>query len=229
MVFMNAKKRNKPIIMFLVGMISLGLLMSVSVYFMGDYSGSANTAANNAAPGSAEAKAVQDFQQGMTLIQQQQADEAQKKFADAKSGFEEVLKKDPNNVQVLGDLATTYFYMNNADKAIETVKKALEINPDFTTARLNYGIYLAYGKNNTADAIKELEQIKKGDFNYDQAQKLIGDISQLSTQPLLPPKGNNASSIPAKPDAPASQTADPTTGKTYNEGDPLPENHPKID
>lgn len=229
MVFMNAKKKNKTIVIFLVAAISLGLLMSVSVYFMGDYSGSSNVAVNNLPPGSAESKAVQDFQQGMALVQQKKDADAQKKFESARSGFEEVLKKDPNNVQTLGDLATTYFYMNNVDKAIETVKKALEINPDFTTARLNYGVYLAYGKNNTGDAIKELEKVKKGDFNYDKAQQMIGEISKLSTQPLLPPKDNNASSVPAQPDAPPAST-DPTTGNsTINEGDPLPPNHPKID
>lgn len=223
MVFMNARKRNKTLIMILVGAISVGLLMSVSMYFMGaDYS----TGTSGLAPGSVEAKAVQDFQQGMTLIQQNKIEDAQKKFTSAKAGFEEALKTNPQNVQVLGDLATTHYYMGNADNAIETVQKALEINPDFTTARMNYGIYLAYGKNNTADAIKELEKIKKGDFNYDQAQRLIGEISNISPQlPLLP--GNNASAPTDQNSSEAGGGVNPFTG--LEEGSELPPNHPNID
>lgn len=227
MVFMNARKKNKTFIMFLVAAISVGLLLSVSMYFVGaDYSAPGN--ASNVAPGSPLGIALQNFEQGGTLMQQGKTEDAKKKLAAAQTGFEEVLKSDPKNYQVLGDLATTYYYMGNPDKAIETVKKALEISPNFTTARLNYAIYLAYGKNNAIEAINELEKIQKGDFNYNQAQQMIGEISKLSTQPLLPPNGN-ASSIPPKPDAPP-VSEDPTTGKTpINEGDQLPPDHPKID
>lgn len=236
MVFMNARKKNKTIIMFLVGLISVGLLLSVSMYFIGaDYSTPSNAAGVD--PNTKLGAALQNFSQGGTLKQQGKTEEAIKKLTAAKVGFEEVLKTDSKNYQVLGDLATTYFYLGDADKAIETVKKALEISPSFTTARMNYAIYLAYGKNNPTEAIKELEKIKKGDFNYDEARQRIGEISKMSSQPLLPPNGNNvsapanqdSSSAPAKQDAPASTGVDPTTGKsTIEEGAELPANHPKF-
>lgn len=238
MVFMNARKNNKTIIAILVGALSLGLLLSVSLYFQGG----STSAGGNAVSGPL-GQALQDFNQGGTLMQQGKTAEATKKLNAAKTGFEEILKTDPKNFQVLGDLATTYFYLNNADKAIETVKKALEISPSFSPARLNLGIYLAYGKNNPTEAVNELKKIQKGDSNYGQAQQMISEIGQLqntlppssgSTLPpnsgsTLPPQNGGA---PAQNGAPAQgdTKADPTTGKTtINEGDPIPPNHPKVD
>lgn len=239
MVFMNARKRNKTIIAFLVGALSLGLLLSVSMYWQG---GSTTSTGGTTVSGPL-GQALQDFNQGGSLMQQGKAAEAQKKLNAAKNGFEQVLKTEPKNYQVLGDLATTYFYLNNADKAIETVKKALEISPSFAPARLNLGIYLAYGKNNPTDAITELKKVQKGDASYGRAQQLISEIGQL--QKTLPPSSgstlppNSGSTLPpqnggapAQNGAPAQgeTKSDPTTGKTdIKEGDTLPPNHPKID
>lgn len=198
MVFMNARKQNKTIIMLVVGFVSIGLLLSVSLYFMPSGYSTPN-AGTQVTGGSAEDTAVQNFQQGMSLIQQGKNADAQKKLALAKTQFEEVIKKDAKNVQSLGDLATVYYYLGDPDKAIETVKKALEVNANFTTARLNYGVYLAYGKNNTKDAIAELKKVPKGDFNYDKAQQMITEINQINIpkNTLPAPAGNN---VPAGQD-----------------------------
>lgn len=237
MVFMNARKRNKSIIVFLVGALSLGLLLSVSMYWQG-----ATTTTNGAPVSGPLGQALQDLNQGGTLMQQGKQAEAQKKFNSAIKAFEEILKTDPKNFQVLGDLATAYFYSNNPDKAIETAKKALEISPNFGPARLNLGIYLAYGKNNPTDAISELKKVQKGDSSYGRAQELITEISQQqktlppSSGSTLPPNSGSTSpqngGTPAQNSVPAQGESkeDPTTGKTsIKEGDPLPPNHPKVD
>ena len=224
MVFMNAKKKNKTIIAVLVGALSLGLLLSVSLYWQGG--GSATTTTGSGAPVTGQlGQALDDFNQGGTLMQQGKQADAQKKLNAAKTGFEAILKTDPKNYQVLGDLATTYFYLNNTDKAIETAKKALEISPNFGPARLNLGIYLGYGKNNPTEAIAELKKVQKGDPSYGKAQEIIAELGQM--QKALPPSSgstlppNAGSTVPPKNDSAPTQNGaatqgekqtDPTTG-----------------
>lgn len=191
MAFMNARNRNKTITIIMVGLISVGLLASVSIgYWGGSFSTPSSNAANTTS-GSTEYLATQDFETALTLIQKGKSDEAGKRLTSAIEGYEEVLKKTPNNIQVLGDLATAYFYMGNTDKAIELAKKALTIQPKYSTVRVNYAKYLFYGKNNSAEALKELKKIEKGDVNYQEAQSLIADINKAPQGNTLPPQGNS--------------------------------------
>ena len=128
MAFMNARKRNKNLTMVLVALISAGLLLSVSLgYFTGFSTPSVVPDVSTPIAGSGESAAIQKFQSGSSLLEQGKTDEALKFFEEARKGFEEVVKNDPNNIQSLGDLATTYFYLGDADKAIETANKALAI------------------------------------------------------------------------------------------------------
>jgi tetratricopeptide (TPR) repeat protein len=188
MVFMNARKRNKTLTYVIVAFVSVGLLMSVSLYWTGgsSYSGSTGTGS------STENVANTDFESAMNLISQGKSKEAGEKFVVAISGYEEALKSTPNNYVVMGDLATSYYYTGNTDKAIEIVKKSLAIRPDFSQARLNYAIYLQEGKKNTVAAIQELEKIGKNDTNYSRAQEFISRFKASGLPPQtgvkLPPK-----------------------------------------
>ena len=191
MAFMNARKRNKRIIIIFVVLISVGLLgttIPMGFSYIGDYLGSSNQGTAGLS-GSTEDRAVQDYIEGVNLMEQQKPDAAGKKFASAIKGFEKVLESDPGNLPVLGDLATTYFYSGNVDKAVYFAEKALEIEPKYTTVRLNYARYLFYGKNDADNAIKQLEQIEEGDTYYQDAQRLKQEIESANTQPPLP-QGN---------------------------------------
>lgn len=190
MAFMNAKKRNKTIIWILVAFVSLGLLASVSFTYLGTaiINSNTNSGSTGVSSGSPEYLADQDFDAAMNLLQQNKLDDAGKKFDSAIKGYEEVLKKDPNNIQVLGDLATSYFYIGNTDKAIELAKKTLAIRPDYSLVRINYSKYLFYGKNDSVEALNQLKQIGKDDVNYQEAQSMIDEINKSQS---LPPKGNS--------------------------------------
>lgn len=190
MAFMNARKRNKTLTVVLVGLISAGLLVSVSIgYFTGFSSTPSVPSTQTPLPGSGESVAVQNFNTGGTLLSQGKNEEAMKFFEEARKGFEEVVKQDPKNIQSLGDLATTYFYLGQTDKAIETANKALAIEPKFSTVRLNLARYLFYGKNNSFGALNELKQIDQKDVNYNNAQQLIAEInsSQNTNSPSPSP------------------------------------------
>lgn len=56
--------------------------------------------------------------------------------------WEKALELAPEDEQVAGDLATSYFYSGDSEKAIETARAAIELNPDYATVWYNLGIYL---------------------------------------------------------------------------------------
>ncbi len=202
MAFMNARKRNKVMTYIIVGFVSAGLLLSVSLYWTG---GSFSGSGGSGSTVSTEYLANQDFEAALKLLGQGKSKDAANKFASAIQKYEEVLKTTPDNILVLGDLATSYHYTGNTDKAIELVKKALEINPDFSTARMNYAIYLFEGKQNKEEAIKELGKIGKEDPNYQRAQELIASFNNSSTLPssqsggTLPPPPQSGAPLPPPP------------------------------
>jgi len=209
MAFMNARKRNKTLTYVIVAFVSVGLLLSVSLYWAGS-SGSTNY--SNGSASALETAAVQDFSAGDQLRQQGKTADANKKFADAISKFEEVLKADPNNIQVMGDMATAYFYSGKTDKAIETARQTLKVNPNYTTVRMNLAIFLS-DQNKTTEAINELKQVPKSDPDYQKAQDLL---QQLSTSGNLPPQGGGAPPQNLPPEgstqAPPSENAPPLQG-----------------
>lgn len=87
--------------------------------------------------------------------------------------FNETLQFKPDSKETLGDLATAYFYSKQVDQAIASVEKALKIDPGFLPALMNYGIYLADGKGDYKNAVKQWEKIPAGTPQYDQAQSMI--------------------------------------------------------
>ena len=200
MAFMNAKKRNKRIIIVFVILISVGLLgttIPMGFSYIGDYVNN-NGGSSGAVSGSVEDRAVQDYAAGVGFLEQGDVDAANKKFASAIKGFEEVLEGEPQNLPVIGDLATTYFYSGNVDKAVYLAKKALEIEPKYSTVRINYARYLFYGKNDADEAINQLNQIEEGDINYEAAQQFIQEIE--SANKALPPIPQNNQQQPEIPE-----------------------------
>ena len=180
MAFMK-KKHNKYFLWIMVALISIGLVGPLSISWLTS-SPLQSQAGTGVAASGAEAKGNAYYQEAADLMGKNKAKEAGQKFGQAIAEYESVVKTNPNNTAVLGDLATSYFYTGKTDKAIETVKKALDIDPNFTTARLNYAIYLGDGKGQTREAIKELQKIKSGDPNFDRAKELINTFSK----PALP-------------------------------------------
>ncbi len=210
MAFMNARKRNKMMTYVLVGLISVGLLASVSIYWT---SGSSYSGTPNTTGVSVEAQAVQDFSDGSALLGQSGKEkEGQEKLTSAIKGFEQVLKKNPKNLPVLGDLATANFYMGNVDKAIELANQALKIDPNYSVVRVNLARYLFYGKNNGDAAAAELKKIAKSDSFYQNAQDLLSEINKAPKGQSLPSQGSpQGSTLPAQGNSlpPQGQTLPP--------------------
>lgn len=181
MAFMNRKKPNKMVLWIIVVFISIGLLGTVGGWMFSPGSYNSVTPSVPAGSGS-EAKGNSYFTQAFDKLSRENYKDADKLFKDAIAEYEKALKETPDNKAVLGDLATAYFYTGNTDKAIDLVKKALEIDPNFSQARYNYAIYLGDGKKDYLGAIKELQKIKSSDPKYKDAQNLIQSFTQAMTQ-----------------------------------------------
>jgi len=67
-------------------------------------------------------------------------------FADAIKWYEQALALDPKNVNVSTDLAVSYYYTNQPDRALAQFDVSLGVDPRHTKTLLNQGIVRAFGK-----------------------------------------------------------------------------------
>src|SRR5262249_39595763 len=74
------------------------------------------------------------------------------RYPDAITWYGEALKLQPNDADVSTDLGVSYYYTNQADKALEQFQKSLQINPTHVKTLLNIGVVKAFGKQDLAGA-----------------------------------------------------------------------------
>ncbi len=191
------KLSNNSMVVFIAILIAAGLLGSTLVFSfsgaIGGGRGAANTPQTSEAlikqyqetlksnPGdlkTRESLGVEYFTLGTTNLNSQKPAEGQKQLKLAIAEFEKVLEKNPNNAPVLGDLATSYFYTGNTDKAIENARKALVVDPNLAPARMNLGIYLA-SKQQYAQAIEELKKVPAGTQEETRAKDMIKQYQEI--------------------------------------------------
>ena len=81
------------------------------------------------------------------------------KYADAAKWYEASLQIAPSNPDVSTDLAVSYYYSNQTDKALEQFQKSLAADPKHTKTLLNLGIVRAFGKQDLAGAAEAWNQV----------------------------------------------------------------------
>ena len=81
------------------------------------------------------------------------------RFADATKWYEDALRIDPRNVNASTDLGIAYYYMNQADRALEQFDRSLVIDQKHTKTLLNIGIVRAFGKQDIEGAAKAWQQV----------------------------------------------------------------------
>ena len=81
-----------------------------------------------------------------------------KKLDLAMREYREVLRLDPQSVQVYNSIGGIYHAQKKYDEAIETYRKILEIKPDYFVVYLNMG-FAFESKGNKQDAIKTYKEI----------------------------------------------------------------------
>ena len=89
--------------------------------------------------------------------------------------LEEMLKREPNNIDVLYNLGMCYTELGLPDKAVSILKKCVELKPDFSNAHVALGF--AYEKtNDTLSAEQHFLAAVKIDPNNSYALRNLGGI-----------------------------------------------------
>ena len=81
------------------------------------------------------------------------------RYPDAVKWYEASLQVAPANPDVSTDLAVSYYYTNQTDKALTQFARSLEINPKHTKTLLNLGIVRAFGKQDLSGAAEAWQQV----------------------------------------------------------------------
>ncbi len=100
------------------------------------------------------------------------------RYAEAIAAYQAVLKREPRNVDALTHLGFIVALGGHADPALETIDKALSIDPDYALAHYYRGQVLYEAKGDAAGAIKEWERflvLVPSGPEHAQVQALIKD------------------------------------------------------
>jgi tetratricopeptide (TPR) repeat protein len=100
------------------------------------------------------------------------------RYSEAIAAYQAVLKRDPRNVDALTHLGFIVALGGHADTALETIDRALAIDPDYALAHYYRGQVLYEAKRDPAGAIKEWERflaLVPSGPEHDQVQALIKD------------------------------------------------------
>jgi tetratricopeptide (TPR) repeat protein len=85
------------------------------------------------------------------------------------------LEKAPGNPQFLASLGDAERQLNNPQKAVELTRQALQIDPKLVEGRYYLGLAL-FALGQTADAIKELEQVVNANAGRPEAYLALGTV-----------------------------------------------------
>ena len=73
--------------------------------------------------------------------------------------YEAASRLNPADVNVSTDLAVSYYYTNQTDRALEQIDASLAIDPTHLKTLLNQGIIRAFGKQDLAGAAESWERV----------------------------------------------------------------------
>lgn len=104
-----------------------------------------------------------------------------RKYDRAIEFYQQSLDIRPGEAGVETDMATSFHYLGQSDKALETLDKVLQYQPGFPQAMFNKGVILAHAKNDVQGAIKVWEDLLQTDPAFSQQADLQQMINQLKT------------------------------------------------
>lgn len=111
------------------------------------------------------------------------------RYDDAIKWYGDALKLQPNDVNVSTDLGVSYYYTNQADRALVQLEHSLTIDPRHAKTLLNVGIVRAFGKQDLAGASQAWQEVIKLAPNSPegQAAKRALDSLQSAHPPVTKP------------------------------------------
>lgn len=99
-------------------------------------------------------------------------------FPQAVEYYGKVVAQQPSNVNVRTDMATAYWYMGDADRALGEFQKSLSYQPNHPQTLFNMGIVKWQGKKDPKGAVAAWEKLLQTNPNYDQRSTVETYIAQ---------------------------------------------------
>ncbi len=121
------------------------------------------------------------------------------RYPEAIKWYQEALKLDPKNVDVSTDLAVSFYYTDQPDRALTQFDYSLGIDPKHVKTLLNQGIVRAFGKQDLQGAMASWEQVLKiapGSAEAQAAQRSLDNLKAAhpggtpTPPPGTPPAGS---------------------------------------
>ncbi|MBZ5648352.1 MAG: tetratricopeptide repeat protein [Acidobacteriia bacterium] len=104
-------------------------------------------------------------------------------FKEAADYYARALEGDPKNTDVRTDMATAYWYLGDADRALAEFDRVLEQQPNKANALLNRGIVRWKGKMDVKGAVADWEGLLKANPDFPQrsnVEQLIAEAKRHS-------------------------------------------------
>jgi len=108
-------------------------------------------------------------------------------FKEATDYYARALEADPKNTDVRTDMATAYWYLGEADRALTEFDRVLKQQPDKANALLNRGIVRWQGKMDVKGAVADWESLLKADPNFSQRSNVEQLIAQAKKHSNIKP------------------------------------------
>ncbi len=108
-----------------------------------------------------------------------------KQYPVAVDYYERALKVNPSDVSVRTDLGTGYWYLGNADRAIEEFNQALSYAPNNPNTLFNRGLVKWKGKKDAAGALADWQKLLGSNPDYqakDQVEQMISEVKSQEKQ-----------------------------------------------
>ena len=107
-----------------------------------------------------------------------------KQYSTAVDFYGRALKVHPADAAVRTDMATGYWYMGDADRALEQFNLALSYSPDNPNTLFNRGLVKWQGKKDSAGALADWQRLLAVDPGYqekDQVERMISEVKSQTT------------------------------------------------
>jgi tetratricopeptide (TPR) repeat protein len=101
--------------------------------------------------------------------------------------YERALQIKPSDASVRTDMATAYWYMGNADRAIAEFNTALTYAPTNPSTLFNLGLVKWQGKHDGAGAIADWKKLLAANPNYEAKDKVEQMLSDVEKQAAAKP------------------------------------------
>jgi tetratricopeptide (TPR) repeat protein len=105
-----------------------------------------------------------------------------KQYQVAVDYYERAIKVNPSDVSVRTDMGTGYWYLGNADKAIEEFNQALSYAPNNPNTLFNRGMVKWQGKKDAAGALADFQKLLAANPDYQAKGQVEQMISEVKSQ-----------------------------------------------